>query len=162
MIEKLGHSKRMQVMRKQWINEGKARHSQSVEDDMTGKDARKGLGSQGEEQRQTGRQADREFPMENQNTAPRSRSSEPNVAATSDRRDDGTAKAGESLFVSDDDQDSELREPPEDDLDALLAEDDARQCATTPTSGVNKDNGFTKPDNFDDEEEAMAGMDDMW
>ena len=79
----------------------------------------------------------------------------------------------QSLFLSDD-QDDAL--PPEDDLDALLAEDDLdallAEDAQKETS-LNLNNAeypnqlssskTTPPDeNFEDEMEAMAGMDDMW
>ena len=55
-------------------------------------------------------------------------------------------------------------QPPDDDLDALLAEDEMKQSASTAvTARQGQAQGHTGQEpNFDDEMEAMAGMDDMW
>ena len=70
------------------------------------------------------------------------------------------AQGDESLFISDDEGEDE---PPEDDLDALLAED-AQKDFTRNTDG---DATATVEqaaviDDFDDEMEAMAGIEDLW
>lgn len=70
------------------------------------------------------------------------------------------AKGEDSLFISDDQGGDQ---PPEDDLDTLLAEDELKDF----TKGT--DRGETAAvkqalvtDDFDDEMEVMAGMEDMW
>ena len=65
----------------------------------------------------------------------------------------------ESLFVSDDEGPGD--QPPEDDLDALLAKDQTISPTSIPSSLQNADTP-RKEENFDDEMEAMAGIDDPW
>ena len=122
MIEKAGHSRRMQVMRREWINEAKSR-------------AR--LQTQGEDA----------IPTTASGSSPTELSGAPsaNYKPTDDGID-GCQEAGsgieESLFVEDRDigtrsparagtaprngLDHSVDEPPGDELDALLAEDNAR------------------------------------
>ena len=64
----------------------------------------------------------------------------------------------EELFVSDDEHSD--HHPSEDDLDALLAEDELKPAMSTailPHGG-----NATRHDDFKDEMEAMAALDDMW
>ena len=49
----------------------------------------------------------------------------------------------------------DVAEPEEDELDALLAEDETQETSTANVTNVAHS---AKHDNFDDEEEAMAGM----
>ena len=72
----------------------------------------------------------------------------------------------ESLFVSEDESDDQ---PPEDDLDTLLAEDAEKEKnvhATDEThsgeQAVREHTPLSQGHNFDDEMEVLAGMDDMW
>ena len=151
MIEKLGHSKRIQTMRKEWINEGKAKHSRLVDDQDTAartpsnehkpaptKERRQSSESHNAEQQSFGPGADLE---DGDREGPREK----------DRPADDT------LFISDGES------APMDDLDALLAEDNAFERTTTSAASPKaNESSDTRGDNFDDEEEAMAGMDDIW
>ena len=166
MIEKLGHNKRMQTMRKEWINGGKPR------------DTLESFGSGGEK---SVTQQTSSKPRQDQSTAakPTERSRTPPNGNTIDVDDDlyeatpeparedpstkGKETSKESLFMSDDEEAGD--QPPEDDLDALFAEDDMKEAtsAAAPAAKVQESPG--RDDNFDDEMEAMAGMggmDDMW
>ena len=54
-------------------------------------------------------------------------------------------------------------QPPDDELDALLAEDEMKEPTSTAVTAKQEVQGYTgREENFDDEMEAMAGMDDMW
>ena len=67
------------------------------------------------------------------------------------------ANGKDSLFVSDDEDDAQ---PPEDDLDQLLAEGMPEEPPPNPsTENVASSNSR---EDFEDEMEAMAGMDGMW
>lgn len=68
----------------------------------------------------------------------------------------------DSLFISEDESGDQ---PPDDDLDILLAEDSMHDADVRPGAKklpILNDDGGKRKDNFDDEMEAMAGMDDMW
>ena len=69
------------------------------------------------------------------------------------------AVGDESLFISDDEGEDQ---PAEDDLDALLAEDahDVTKNADREATASLKE--FVVADDFNDEMEVMAGMEDMW
>lgn len=70
------------------------------------------------------------------------------------------AKGEVSLFVSDDEGEGQ---PPEDDLDALLAEDAQKEFAgAMDRNGTEVVKQAIATDDFDDELEVMAGMEDMW
>ena len=155
MIEKLGHKKGMQNMRKTWIDEGKAKATRRVgEGNADGhgpkrrysSDAQdlsrpsKGMPkiSKSQEVSEVGTRGD---------TSERGGISGHNAQMTKD-----SAEAG--LFISDDE--APAGEDPQDDLDAILAEEDSR--AADKSGG----DGGIGADNFADDEEAMAGFDDMW
>ncbi|KAL2355285.1 chromosome segregation in meiosis protein 3 [Cryomyces antarcticus] len=123
IIEKLGHSKRMQMMRKQWIDEGKP--GATVEDHTEVQ--LESITNEG-------------LPLDEVQTSGRG-----------ERRID----------------------PDEDELDALLAEDTLRndparndpETSSLFGTGYTNATHKTRPsgeDDFDDEMEAMVGMDDMW
>ena len=154
IIEKLGHTKRIQVMRREWINEGKPR--ETYDDYLVPEKPNK----------------DTPAPTQQVSFAAE-KAATPKPAVAEDPDSDGlysaTPKAkrkqsesifrkvdkNESLFISDDEA-----QPPDDDLDALLAEDDfsrnTRPSANPPLhSGINVS---TYQDDFDDEEEAMADI----
>ena len=159
IIERLGHTKRMQTMRREWINEGKPRER------LESTDSGPNLQAAGQTIPKP-----REDKVSNSNSNG-SRHKHSAIDGQEDDYDDfDTGKldknesrkrmssSTDSLFVSDgEDVDDE---PPEDDLDALLAEDsmhpqyDAR--APLQDQGVGRENAF------DDEMEAMADMDDLW
>ena len=152
MIEKVGHSKRMQVMRKQWIDEGKPRNRLADYEDNT-------EGTR--EKHNSSTTVPQNGPI-NQNSDTQStevrKTGEPPV-----RRIE--AGGEESLFVTDDEAENHDMQPEEDELDALLAEDAAKSIFG---NGIAKQ---TKPpekpqvesrDEFADEMEAMEGMDHEW
>ena len=161
MIEKLGHRKRVQTMRREWINEGKPKVT--IEDTLisTTTNSIKASTTSKPDESSTSR-----------DPAPR-----PRTPAADDTNDDDLYSAtpkrpdhaclqssapGDSLFVSDDESSDH---PPDDDLDLLLAEDSTKDTSMKPNTADNH-NGIKKSlireDNFDDEIEAMTGMDDMW
>ncbi|MCJ1431128.1 chromosome segregation in meiosis- protein [Xylographa pallens] len=182
MIEKLGHTKRLQTMRREWIKEGKP--SETREEEASSSKA---------SSQQTVNQANDNRPEKsslNAHTAgaASSASRPPTTTSTSKTANE------ESLFVSDDDRDAH---PSDDELDALLAEDALRTTSTTttttpaaqephktdqhlpsdddldallaeatltktPSAPTATPHPTNKHDEFEDEMEAMAGMDDMW
>lgn len=164
IIEKLGHSKRMQTMRRGWINEGKPHCT--TEEDPTPDEAR-------DIDPQDDTHAGDRPPLSSNAEGPKTPSppedfdddlydATPQAAREEERRN-GQAGAGQSLFISDDE--GAGAQPEEDELDALLAEDNVRDQGdaqhTAPTQASGETHSW-REDNFDDEMEAMAGMDDMW
>ena len=184
IIEKLGHTKRLQIMRREWIREGKP----------LGRSEEEALNSEILSKRTTN--IGKVTSSEEHPTDPHM-SGISNTATVSLGNNTGTSKfrssKEESLFVSDDDadlhpSDDELDallaedapntistpavnapflrahdepsfHPPEDELDALLNEDTFYATSTAP---VNTASLLKTHDEFEDEMEAMAGMDDMW
>ena len=84
------------------------------------------------------------------------------IDQTAQHRDDDASRVSkkpkDSLFVSDDED--EGVQPPDDDLDALLAEGmpDERPADRGTAAGT----WPTAQDDFEDEMEAIAGMGNMW
>lgn len=165
MIEKLGHKKRLQTMRREWINEGKPGPGTVeeadvvlVEDSSIDKQEHRGpndvtSGTVCDERPRTPPPA---------NDADDDLYSATPQAVQEQRRREREAKAGKSLFLADDEGDGE---PGEDELDALLAEDEFQQDGGISSSIVPRVSSHAdgrRADDFDDEMEAMAGMDDMW
>ena len=160
MIEKLGHSKRMKTMRKEWINEGKPK---GTLEDIS-------ISTMKESMNAPSTSKPDEAPKSKDPTA---QLQTPSADATNDDdlysatpRIPSSARwqpaPGDSLFISDDESGDH---PPDDDLDLLLAEDSMKDLSARPVASDHHD-GRTKSvrreDNFDDEMEAMAGMDDIW
>lgn len=155
IIEKLGHTKRMQTMRREWINEGKPRESLESLGNALQKPASK-----------------RPFPEPTEDR-PRAAVPAKRLETPAVIDDDGlyfyeaTPKEGEeevisertnpttqSLFVSDDEDMDDI--PPADDLDVILAEDEGKPRPLENPGSPRRE------ENFDDEMEAMASVDDMW
>ena len=150
MIEKLGHTKRMQTMRKEWINEGKAKHSRLVDDQgPTIYTPSTGNRSGSSTERQQSSELHR-FEIQTPNSDVNAKGGNSGGPHEQDR------SADDNLFISDGE------DTPVDDLDALLAEDDAVQRANSASSPPPNEDGNGRGKEFDDEEEAMAGIDDMW
>jgi replication fork protection complex subunit Csm3/Swi3 len=167
MVEKLGHKKRIQLMRMEWINEGKPKATEP-EDDLYG-----------EPQiapRDDAKQRDsttRIAPIFEKQAAERLQtpaaqpededlySATPAASRTTQKPVDSLFGGGEvdSIFGQANTAKPAEDEPPEDDLDALLAEEEMF-AATAPSkpSAAHK----TVADDFADDEEAMAEMDGMW
>lgn len=156
MIEKLGHTKRMQTMRREWINEGKPRLNaeESETEAPVAEDVRGGPAHQLQE---TGERDGRPRTPALQDPDTDLYSATPREAREQSRTQQKKGAAGESLFLSDDEAGAQ---PSGDELDALLAEDDFNtDAARPPTSTLDS---HQRKDDFEDEMEAMAGMEDMW
>jgi replication fork protection complex subunit Csm3/Swi3 len=137
IIEKVGHTKRMHMMRKDWIDEGKPRrntgHDDADEDDATREKTSQQSTEEMEGVEHVGqdspsRQGEREDPTSN-----------------------SADHAAEAVASGD---------PDDDELDALLAE--SNQPSTTVPKTLPTRPAPTQDDPFADEMEAMADMDDLW
>lgn len=144
MIEKLGHKKRIQIMRREWIQESKPRGKY---DEMDATKESEGTFCSEAEVRH------RDTTRDNANVCDTiERQPMPNT----DQSGLSPSDAPETLFLPHamtDDQ------PPDDDLDALLAEtadDDEVRLFTNPNP-TNWREPDTRKDDFDDEE-ALAAM----
>jgi replication fork protection complex subunit Csm3/Swi3 len=174
MVEKMGHKRQMQVARMEWINEGRPKSS-FHEDSLFGEPAVPTGENDGGE-----RTAPRIAPIFEKAAVERPKTPEGDVDAEMDDLYDATPRAarqpaqteaqisisgggsgGGSLFgparvpIIDDG-------PPEDDLDALLAEEEMLQAESAKTQALSSASKVAPQESsFDDEEEAMADM-DMW
>lgn len=154
IIEKLGHKKRMQVYRREWINESKPKSTveEASEDDGFVDGAR-------HEADQDVRRDTRDMPEEESivEDTNRDRTSieeeEDDLYAEAPLRPSGKDKVTPDTRNHD--------EPEEDELDALLAEHDPTQAIQGARQGTKPPPPSTR-DTFADEEEAMAGMDFEW
>lgn len=159
IIEKLGHSKRMQTMRKEWINESKPRDS-SESDQIDTPAQRKELEhSDGcrklPEAATSVPQVQTPLPIPGSDDEESySATCRATGAANNSQRRATTTITAETLFVSDDEE--------EDDLDALMAEDEAKKGSNSVPSRSIEDSRSRQEDQFDDEMEVMAGLNDMW
>lgn len=134
IIEKVGHTKRMQVDRKAWIDEGKPRHTtEQDEDDL---DANVPDEAAAEDQAET---------MEELEAVDNTTRVQP---------------SSETLVQPQAPTQSAAEEPNEDELDALLAE--SEQPAQSAPKTLPSQIGPAQDDPFADEMEAMEGMEDMW
>ena len=166
IIEKLGHTKRLQTMRKEWINEGKPRDP--VADRET--DGQKAKGQHPSPASGRGKS-----PQTRPGEGSRTPAATNAIDADDEELYDATPeklrqplttnrneRSEDSLFLSEEEEVS--YQPPDDDLDALLAEDEMEESVST---GVRAKQGqgqahTEREAKFDDEMEAMAGIDDMW
>ena len=144
IIEKLGHSKRIQMMRKEWIEEGKPKAAEEID--------------QGNNHNEdTGRSevnAEQNIPVERTTVETDSETSVPDDAAiTIEEPTNNGARAS----------------PDGDEIDALLAEESALEPLDNNLliSGIAIASRPSKPtavqdDEFADDMEAMAEMDGLW
>lgn len=155
IIEKVGHSKRMQIMRKGWINDGKPK---DIMDDVQ-------AAPRAQEHNQPPADAVQRHTSDHVTAA---RTQTPDIDDWSDDGPFGPLEvpakiqnaSADNLFVSDDEVGDDAL--PEDELGALLAEDEMN-AKTTKNMPQQEDNGNRqKPDVFEDEMEAMAGLNDIW
>lgn len=134
IIEKVGHTKRMQVDRRAWIDEGKPKHTaEQDEDDQDAGDPEKVSGADQEE------------------TGGGQASNDETIYAQLESETAGQARGHPR---------SPPEEPDEDELDALLAESvrpETEDPRATPAQSK-----AAHDDPFADEMEAMEGMEDMW
>ncbi|KAF2653255.1 Swi3-domain-containing protein [Lophiostoma macrostomum CBS 122681] len=139
MIEKLGHSKRIQYMRKEWINESKPRHTAGDSDEEEEVDAQAST---------TVAQPDL---MEGVQSEQRTQD-----ADTAEREQESNQLGLEPTPTP-----SGAAEPDDDELDALLAEE-AETNRLAQATTMPSQRPAVERDAFADEMEAMADMDDFW
>ncbi|KAG8530064.1 uncharacterized protein KY384_005546 [Bacidia gigantensis] len=152
IIEKLGHKKRIQTMRREWINESKIRlSSQKDGQDRSQESVRRANVSL-----EVTRSSQEPQEKESADTGGTSGTVPANSEPEKSLMWDSGEQADDGLFLS---EDEENREPPLDDLDALFAEDEARHAASGP--GVKEGQAVIAND-FADEEDAMAAMNAVW
>ena len=135
LVEKVGHGKRMQVMMKEWIDEGKPGYGNAMEDTHTAAN----------EEAQSGRDSSNHVrsksPIDKrQEAGPRTNAHE-SMFGNLDEGDDDDMFFNDPQFDSDVD-DHNANEPDEDELDALLAEQTATKDSRPqqPRTEPNKDN----------------------
>lgn len=176
MVEKVGHKRQMQVARMEWINEG--RPKSSVDEDILFDDPALPT----EESGQREKTAPRIAPIFEKVATQRPKTPSADADADAEMADlyDATPRAARqpaqtenhsSIFGGDNGGGSLFGPakgavddgPPEDDLDALLAEEEMIQAESSKSQAAPT---VSKPplqeNNFDDEMEALAEMDDMW
>lgn len=172
MIEKLGHKKRIQMMRREWIDEGKPKPPRDDDDDdfvIPNEDTQldppnnpnipvRSIGSQEPQVRDD----------QSNGGAP---TTQPIIANQEPDEDDLDALLAEeeSATTTQNQKPSNApptkdHEPDEDELDALMAEDAQNDNAPKslfggPMSSTKNNAQRPPPDDFDDDEEALAGMD---
>ena len=167
MIEKLGHKKGLQTMRREWINEGKPRDKfdQDKPENMARLDELRLEAKPESSPKEAGKttpELDNLLGLDVGNLY----SATPKQPGKNDKRSDNSQIEKDTLFLSDDELDLQPQDDDMDDLDALLAEDDLRKSLNLEATMGQEQSIATKvvpkDDNFDDEMEAMAGMDDVW
>jgi replication fork protection complex subunit Csm3/Swi3 len=171
MIEKLGHKKRMQMMRREWIQEGKPKPPRddeeedfviptedAVPEDPSARNTQEqssNVDSRPETQQTKGAQ-----PINNHNPFSEEEPDEDELDALL-----AESEAAPIVSKPNNIQPAEDQEPDEDELDALMAEDATNDNAPKslfggPVSSTTATNAAPDPqEEFDDDEEAMAGMD---
>jgi replication fork protection complex subunit Csm3/Swi3 len=178
MVEKMGHKRRMQIARNEWISEGKPRSS--VDEFSLSDEPTLPPGENGNREKTALRVA----PIFEKTSTERPKTPAANVDEDMGDLYDATPRAARqqpaekgtqgSIFGNGNGEGSLFGPakdgvvddgPPEDDLDALLAEEEmiqAEKAKVQPASNAAK---LAQENNFDDEMEAMAEMDglgDMW
>lgn len=172
MVEKLGHKKKIQIYRKEWIDEGKPKGAMDDLDDFVANG-----GDRMDDLDDFVADGERPLPAFNFRTGSIHEYDRP----VRENQGGNTIREGDP---EDDELDALLQDPPpaqnqtrpdrpwlqrdaeepdDDELDALLAEDPSTNNGNKSLFG-GPVNGSSKPkekahDDFDDEEEAMAGMD---
>lgn len=139
IIEKVGHSRRMQMMRKDWIDEGKPKRSREDEEEIG-----QGNGESDDLYAQD-IQARREEIKDSVNRSTEKTSSQTN----------------EKMDASEEDMErlQQNGDPDEDELDALLAEETLSKHSAPKILPVRT---AVDDDPFADEMDVIADMEDMW
>jgi replication fork protection complex subunit Csm3/Swi3 len=135
IIEKVGHTKRMQIMRKDWIDEGKPRRTTQQDEDADEAEREKTPVQQSAEEME-GVEKDGD-PSESRTTEEQ----QEHIRSWPDDMASPTMNEG----------------PDDDELDALLAE--SEQPSTTASKTLPSRTAPAQDDPFADDMEAMAGMD---
>jgi len=166
IIEKLGHKKRVQMMRKSWIDEDKPKPTQEYDEDFVdvdqvmqhGEDGAMDIGRNGNnEATQRAQENEGDLGMSGTTSA----RNQGQISSPPLDDDEGLYDEGVPL-VDRGNKEVEDQEPDEDELDALMAEDAAK--ADTSAAQTAKHVPPQAPageDDFADDEEAMAEM-SMW
>jgi replication fork protection complex subunit Csm3/Swi3 len=146
LVEKVGHRKRMQVMRKEWIDEGRPGYGKDVEDTHTLASA------EGQNRRDGSDRVRSKSPVDRRPIAGPKTTAHESIFGHLDEGDDDDMFFNDPQFDSDAD-DHNANEPDEDELDALLAE----QTATKDSRPQHRQ---TEPneDNEDNEDDLDALM----
>ncbi|MCJ1468696.1 chromosome segregation in meiosis- protein [Pseudocyphellaria aurata] len=161
IIEKLGHTKRMQTMRREWINEGKPR-------DQSEKVLRQPRELATQKQNSLEPQESVSNNLERSKTPLANDFDDEDLYTATPRKSNHKTDLApkesvtESLFLSENEAASQ---PSEDDLDALIAEDEQNQMSlgSENRSHPAPEGRTQKLDaGYEDEMEAMADIDDMW
>ena len=160
IIEKLGHSKRLQVKRKEWIDEGKSKNTPECWDTLGSKQDTQQQdlvpNAQNVGQHKPGAELQSSTISGGEKQEGRNTSSD----ALSRASANGGDKFGDSLSFPAYEESS--HQPPDDDLDVILAEDRRREALGQSMTNPENSGDERRIDNFDDEMEAMAGQDDPW
>jgi len=138
MVEKAGHTKRMQVIRKEWVDDARPRRAA----ERDGDDAEESLPV---ETRPTGSAQDTD-------SVAHSPPSNGVLRPGEEQRRQTQSPSGAMPAGQDD--------PDEDELDALLAQSASAAAKSPPTLPSQTHDAHDDP--FADDMEAMADMDDMW
>jgi replication fork protection complex subunit Csm3/Swi3 len=146
LVEKVGHGKRMQVMRKEWIDEGRPGYGKDVKDTHTL------VSAEGQNRRDGSDRVRSKSPVDRRPTAGPKTTAHESIFGHLDEGDDDDMFFNDPQFDSDAD-DHNANEPDEDELDALLAE----QTATKDSRPQHRQ---TEPneDNEDNEDDLDALM----
>ncbi len=168
MVEKLGHKKRMQMMRMDWINEGKPKDP--VQDDSIFDEPMLPPREVSDRNNAPPRVA----PIFEKSQIQRPKTPDvngdsdddlydatPRISRTQVNESAVPAAEGGSLFGP---RKTAVPNEPEDDLDALLAEQEMEEMSVQKIpGGTSQDHIMSAPEpDFDDEMEAMAEMGDMY
>lgn len=174
MVEKMGHKKRMQAMRMEWINEGKP-HSSVHEDSLFDEPALLAKEAAQPEKTATrvapifekraserpttpNRDQDMDAEMEDlYGATPQARTQKP---AEGPAESELIFSNSRSIFGG---GNAAAEEPPEDELDALLAEEEMLQSMSGNVQSKPVAKKVVPQGEIDEDElEAMAEMDGMW
>ena len=150
IIEKLGHKKRMQVMRKEWISESKLKRTEDVNSTRSSEQASANERRSPLKASSPDQATNEDAPADHDGL----RGSTSNLDAAGNQILTSNAAAEESLFIPDGGDEED--QPPEDDLDAILAESEARRLTINDAQEPSGSPNMTV-DHFADDEEAMAG-----
>ncbi|KAH0370195.1 Swi3-domain-containing protein, partial [Aureobasidium melanogenum] len=172
MIEKLGHKKRMQMMRREWIQEGKPKPPRDDdEEDFVIPDENAVPENNNAHTSAEQSNAVDSMPEAQSNEGAQARNNHNPFGEEEPDEDELDALLAESESVplpttkQNNTQPADDQEPDEDELDALMAEDAMNDSVPKslfggPVSSNTATNAASQPrDEFDDDEEAMAGMD---
>jgi replication fork protection complex subunit Csm3/Swi3 len=168
MIEKLGHKKRMQMMRREWIQEGKPKPPRDDDEEdfvIPTEDAVPADTSASNTEKQSSNVESRSETQQTGGALARNNHNPFGEEEPDEDELDALLAESEDVPASNDTQPAEDQEPDEDELDALMAEDAINDHAPKslfggPVSATTAANAApTRQDEFDDDEEAMAGMD---